>query len=132
MSGRRIHPRRTVTGMRYRVPAIVLIAGLLTGLAAVPSGAVNVSHDRVVSANPADGTPWVNNGRVYALATIGTTMYVGGTFTQVQEANASIYPRNYLFAFDTTTGAISKTFKPALNGSGQRARNRRHVTVRRR
>ena len=103
--------------MRTRVPAIVLVAGLLTGLLVLPSPAVNVTHDRVVSANPADGTPWVNNGRVYALAMIGTTMYVGGTFTQVQEANASIYPRSYLFAFDTTTGAISKTFKPTLTGA---------------
>ena len=109
--------RRTVAGMRTRALAIVLTAGLLAGLSGMPSGAVNVGQDRVVSANPADGTPWVNNGRVYALTTIGTTMYVGGTFTQVQEANASTYPRRYLFAFDTTTGAISKTFKPTLDGS---------------
>jgi len=102
--------------MRSRVLALMLSAGLVAGLAAVPAGAVNVAQDRVVSANPADATPWVNNGRVYALTLIGTTMYVGGTFTQVQEPNASLFPRAFLFAFDTTTGAISKTFKPVLDG----------------
>ncbi|MEP6758620.1 MAG: malectin domain-containing carbohydrate-binding protein [Actinomycetota bacterium] len=101
--------------MRQRALLIVLVAGLVAGLTAVPTGAVNTLQDRVVSANPADGTPWVTNGRVYALVQIGTTMYVGGTFTQAQEANASTYPRAYLFAFDTTTGAISRTFKPTLD-----------------
>ncbi|MFL5792136.1 MAG: PKD domain containing protein, partial [Actinomycetota bacterium] len=100
-----------------------LIAVLVTSLTAVswgafapPARAVNVPQDTVVSDNPADWTPWVNNGRVYALVTMGNTMYVGGTFTDVQEPNAATYPRHYLFAFDLTTGAISKTFKPALDG----------------
>ncbi len=102
--------------MRNRVLPVVLCAAVLLGVCAVPAGAVNVAHDHVVSADPADWTPWVNNGRVYALVQIGTTMYVGGTFTQVQAPNASTYPRRYLFAFDLATGAISKSFKPALDG----------------
>ena len=95
----------------------MLTAGLVAAVAAVPAGAVNVAQDRVVSANPADWVPWATNGRVYALVPIGTTMYVGGTFTQAQEANASTFPRPYLFAFDMTTGAISRTFKPSLDGA---------------
>ena len=102
--------------MRNRVLPVALCAAVLLGMFAVPAGAVNVAHDQVVSADPADWTPWVNNGRVYALVQIGTTMYVGGTFTQVQAPNASTYPRRYLFAFDLTTGAVSKSFKPALDG----------------
>ena len=99
--------------------AVVLVTALVTvtwGASLAPAHAVNVAQTSVVSANPADWTPWVNNGRVYALVTIGNTMYVGGTFTQVQEPNASTYPRQYLFAFDLTTGAISKSFKPELDG----------------
>lgn len=99
--------------------AAVLVTALVTltwGAVFAPAQAVNVAQDSVVSDNPADWTPWVNNGRVYALVTIGNTMYVGGTFTQVQEPNASTYPRPYIFAFDVTTGAISKTFKPQLDG----------------
>ena len=103
--------------MRSRLLALVLSAGVLAGVAAVPAGAVNVPQDRVVSANPADWVPWATNGRVYALVPIGTTMYVGGTFTQAQEPNATTFARPYLFAFDMTTGAISKTFKPSLDGA---------------
>ena len=44
-------------------------------------------------------------------------MYVGGTFTQAQEPNASTFARPYIFAFNMTTGAISKTFKPSLDGA---------------
>jgi hypothetical protein len=103
--------------MRRRILSLVPIAVLVAAVAAVPAGAVNVAQDRVVSANPADWVPWATNGRVYALVPIGTTMYVGGTFTQAQEPNASTFPRPYLFAFDMTTGAISKTFKPSLDGA---------------
>src|ERR1044072_5050480 len=92
------------------------LVALTWGALFAPARAVNVAQGSVVSDNPADGTPWVNNGRVYALVTIGNTMYVGGTFTQVQEPNASTYPRQFIFAFDLTTGAISKTFKPELDG----------------
>ena len=102
--------------MRSRLLALVMSAGVVAGVAAVPAGAVNVPLDRVVSANPADWVPWATNGRVYALVPIGTTMYVGGTFTQTQEPTASTFARPYLFAFDMTTGAISKTFKPSLDG----------------
>src|SRR6476661_7451072 len=99
--------------------AAVLVTALVTatwGASLLPAQAVNGAQDSVVSANPADWTPWVNNGRVYALVTIGNTMYVGGTFTEVQEPNASTFPRQYLFAFDLTTGKVSKTFKPELDG----------------
>jgi Malectin domain/Domain of unknown function (DUF5122) beta-propeller len=98
------------------LPFAVSMAVVLGTLALPAARAVNVPHDRVVSADPADWTPWVNNGRVYALVKMGNTMYVGGTFTQVQAPNGSTFVRRYLFAFDLTTGAISKTFKPTLDG----------------
>ena len=75
--------------MRGRVLSLVLTAGLIAAVATVPAGAVNVAQDRVVSANPADWVPWATNGRVYALVAIGTTMYVGGTFTQAGTQTSS-------------------------------------------
>jgi malectin (di-glucose binding ER protein) len=102
--------------MRTRLLPLVLSAAVALTMFAMPARALNVAHEQVVTDDPADWTPWVNNGRVYALVQIGTTMYVGGTFTQVQTPNGSTFPRRYLFAFDATTGAISKTFKPTLDG----------------
>src|SRR6187200_811070 len=103
--------------MRNRVLPLALCAAVVLTTLAVPAHAVNLPHDQVVSADPADWTPWVNNGRVYALVKIGTTMYAGGTFTQVQTPNGSTFSRHFLFAFDATTGQISKTFKPTLDGA---------------
>jgi malectin (di-glucose binding ER protein) len=103
--------------MRNRVLPLALCAAVALTTLAVPAHAVNLPHDQVVSADPADWTPWVNNGRVYALVKIGTTMYAGGTFTQVQTPNGSTFSRRFLFAFDATTGQISKTFKPTLDGA---------------
>jgi hypothetical protein len=50
------------------------------------------------------------NSYVYALALDGTTLYVGGTFT---EAGGEV--RNRLAAFDTTTGLVTD-FDPNLDG----------------
>jgi malectin (di-glucose binding ER protein) len=102
--------------MRRRSIPLVLGAALALTTMSFPAHAVNVAHDRVVSADPADWTPWVNNGAVFALVKLGTMMYVGGTFTDVQSPSGSPISRHYLFAFDLTTGAISKQFKPALDG----------------
>jgi hypothetical protein len=100
----------------------VLLATLMAVGAAVAmdSGAVQPSTQsgRVVSdTNPASWTPNVQDGYVAAFAEAGNTVLVGGNFTTVRRANTSAnLTRNYLFAFDRTTGAISTTFVPTLNG----------------
>jgi PKD repeat protein len=50
---------------------------------------------------------------------VGNTLVVGGDFTQVQSpaAGSPILARNYVFAMNATTGAISTAFVPALNGA---------------
>jgi hypothetical protein len=86
-------------------------------LSSGPANAVNVAHGSIVSQKPASFTPNILDGRVNALLVMGNTVFVGGTFTQVEAANSStILIRNYIFAFDATTGAISPTFQPALSG----------------
>jgi hypothetical protein len=90
--------------------ALVAVAG------AVPAVA-DTAQPRVVSANPVDFTPQVQDGTVYALALVGRTVVVGGDFTEVADAHETTYSRRRsLFAYDLTTGAIS-TFAPQLNGA---------------
>ena len=75
---------------------------------------------RVVSTNPVDYTPNVNDGQVYKSAEVNGTLYAGGTFTSVTAAAgttpAGTFSRSNLFAFDAATGAISTTFAPVVNG----------------
>jgi hypothetical protein len=81
----------------------------------VPAGAVQVSHDVIVSANPADFTPNITdpehqNWHVESIAKVGNRIIVAGKFTQVQNSSGGpIFPVDGLFAFDATTGLIDDT-----------------------
>ncbi len=99
---------------------IVRGVGLVTALVAIvaPSAsAVNAEHQTIVSADAADWTPHVRDGRVNAIVQIGDKIVAGGTFTEVREANRStFYPRSQIFAFDATTGQLDPNFAPTLDG----------------
>jgi hypothetical protein len=58
--------------MRRRVlPSALVSAVALVGLVAQPGGAVNVLHAVVVSADPANWTPHVLDGKVDAIVVVG-------------------------------------------------------------
>lgn len=100
---------------------ITLVAVVAPVLLASPALALGYAQAGVVSANPVDYTPNVldtanGNGMVLAIAPVGNVVYVGGNFTTVRNAGTSAnITRNYLFAFDRTTGKVT-TFAPAVNG----------------
>lgn len=97
---------------------MVLVTGLALTCGSMTAPAEAVSHplDEVVSDNPVNTTPHVTNGTVQAIATIGSRVYVGGTFTSVtNSARTTSYTRRYLFAFDRNTGAVLD-FNPSLDG----------------
>ncbi|WP_084956072.1 hypothetical protein [Thermoactinospora rubra] len=76
-----------------------------------------VAHDRVVSANPVDNTPHVLDGIVNAIALVGGTVVVGGSFTEVSDARRGVvHERANLFAYDLATGSILPGFAPELDG----------------
>ena len=100
--------------------ALLLIAALV-GTAVLSAAGASIAHPRIVSANPADFTPNVQddavvaNAAVYALNQSGSTMYAGGTFRTVRNAaRTATYTRYNLMAFDATTGAM-RSFAPVLN-----------------
>lgn len=96
--------------------ACSVVAGVTAASMPAPAVALGYPHAKVVSANPVDITPHVKNGTVLAVATVGDRVYVGGTFTTVVNAGSSTsLVRNYLFAFDRTTGRVLD-FAPAVNG----------------
>jgi hypothetical protein len=70
--------------MRRRVVLSSLVAAVvLVGLMAQPGGAVNVPQPVVVSADPANWTPHVLDGKVDAIVAVGDKIVAGGLFTQV-------------------------------------------------
>ncbi|MEH0972144.1 hypothetical protein V6U77_13520 [Micromonospora sp. CPCC 205546] len=99
--------------------ALVTAAAVL----AVPSGtsaAVVPAPEpaTLVSANPADATPHARDGETRAFAQVGSTVFVGGSFTQIrQTASAAWTTQRYLFAYDRATGTISTSFLPVLDGA---------------
>jgi PKD repeat protein len=99
-----------------------MVVALATGQ---PANAVQFPQTTIVSDVPAAFTPnildnadQVNDpAQVNAIAQVGNTIVLGGTFHQVQEVGAATpVTRDYLFAFDATTGAVSTTFVPTLDG----------------
>ncbi|MFC7590596.1 hypothetical protein ACFQYP_48075 [Nonomuraea antimicrobica] len=76
-----------------------------------------VPHSRVVSADPVDSTPHVLDGIVNAIAVVGRTVVVGGSFTEVADsARRTAQPRANLFAYDLVTGRILPGFAPSVAG----------------
>lgn len=106
---------------RLLVPATVV--GLTVASTAVPAQAVLIPppvQATIVSANPSDVTPHVQNGSVRAFAQIGNTVYAGGSFTGVKAAGATSWtPVTHLFAYDANTGALRTGFTPAFDNAVQ-------------
>lgn len=77
---------------------------------------VRTPHAAVVSESASPFTPGAVDGRVEAIAIDDDTVFVGGTFTQIQEAlDGDIIDQAYLFAYSKSTGAIIRDFDPVLN-----------------
>ena len=74
----------------------------------------------IANAVPAKFTPNIVDGAVESMVQVGSLMVVGGSFTQVTPTAGAgagtTVTRNYLFAFNATTGALDTGFAPAVNG----------------
>ena len=97
----------------------VALAGAMVGVSGV-AVAGNQEHTQVVVERAADFTPHIaSSGRrphAFAVAQMGDTVYVGGRFDIVQNANRTVdYSRNNIVAFDAETGAI-RSFAPNIDG----------------
>jgi PKD repeat protein len=91
-------------------------AGLVISTSA-PASAVQTQQDKLVSAIPANWTPSAVDGSVQSIMQVGNTIIMGGDFTQVEPAGSTTpLSRPYILAFDATTGALSTTFQPQLDG----------------
>jgi hypothetical protein len=103
---------------RKMVVVCVLLSWAFTSTLAPPASAVNSPQGVVVSDNPVDDTPHVLDGRVYAVAKVGSKVVLGGTFTVARDHNNSNQQSRFrILSFDATTRRIDQTFVPQLNGA---------------
>ncbi len=113
-------------GWSRRVTAGAIMATLVSASLVVPALSASAASPPVsdggvyASTVPAKFTPNIADGAVKALAQVGNLMVVGGTFTHVTPtagagAGTNV-TRNYLFAFNASTGALSTSFAPVVNG----------------
>ncbi|RIV37790.1 hypothetical protein D2L64_14550 [Micromonospora radicis] len=105
--------------VRAGAVALVTIAAVLAVPNAADAAVLPVPETgTVVSANPADQTPHARDGETRAFAQVGNTVFVGGSFTQIrQTATTAWITQRYLFAYDRTSGTISTSFLPVLDGA---------------
>src|SRR5215207_3677789 len=90
-------------------------------VAAVPTiASASIALGTVVSTNPANFTPNVASGAVYKFTQVGGTMYAGGAFSSVSTpagvSPGGTFSRSNIVAFNATTGVISTSFAPSVNG----------------
>jgi hypothetical protein len=115
------HTPNVASGAVYKfvqVGGLMYAGGSFGSVSTAPgvSPAATVSRQNIVAFNPSTGAiasfaPNVN-GEVWALATDGTSLYVGGTFTSVNGV-----ARRGLAKLDRVTGAVDTAFNAGLNGT---------------
>ncbi len=93
--------------------AVTTLFGSQAWAASGPSAA----QSSVPAAVPATGTPQIQDGATEAIAQIGTTMIVGGSFTTVRNSGSTTnITRNRIFSFNKATGTVNTAFAPNFNG----------------
>src|SRR3954453_10374615 len=111
---------------RVRTRALSGFVALLTAVGAVSLlPGVAEADTRPAAGTPstvaADALPTVQiDGVAWAQAVVGSTVYVGGSFTSARPAGAPAgtneTPRYSLLAYDIRTGELIPSFAPTLNG----------------
>ncbi len=99
------------------VLSTVVAGGTFMTSAPAPVQAAGPPTALLPTDNPANWTPNVLNGQVNSIWQFGSKVVIGGTFTQVANADSNggaVYDQAYLAAFDATTGVIDPDFDPEL------------------
>jgi hypothetical protein len=97
--------------------AVMMVAALVPAITAQPAAAVQPPQSTLPSANPIDNTPRVTNGQVKAIVRAGDRVYVGGSFTTVQNGGGGTnQTRNRLFSYRHSTGQLD-AWNPNMAGN---------------
>ena len=105
--------------------AALVMAGAVVSIAVAPAAAADPGPVKPITSGTVttDALPTVQiDGIVWSQVVVGNTVYATGNFTNARPAGAApgvnTTPRSNILAYDITTGALSTTFAPTLNGQG--------------
>ena len=104
-----------------RILSGLVLSALVTATLVVTSGpasAVQTPQVLAVNPDPANFTPHVLDGEVYAVAEVGNTIVLGGVFTRARNApdGSPELARTNILSFNKITGAIHESFAPVPDG----------------
>jgi PKD repeat protein len=91
--------------------AVSTVSVLTTAVSAGAAQPSDPGPGTLPSAVPSASTPSVDDGRVFAIAEIGNTIVMGGTFTSIGGT-----PRQSVATFYKSTGALVPGFNPTVDG----------------
>ncbi|HVQ88086.1 MAG TPA: hypothetical protein VMT88_07880 [Actinomycetes bacterium] len=113
----------TCMSVSKRLAAVALTLGIAVAGSSSVAVFASVSQSAVVSENPSDVTPNIQDdsnypdAAIYAFARSGGTMFAGGGFRKVTNASGSHqYTRFNIVSFDASTGRVH-SFAPRFNGA---------------
>jgi hypothetical protein len=107
--------------MRRSVAPLLRLALVLCTVA----GTMSLSLPWALAAGELPDPTWMTNGKVYALARNGDTLYIGGTFSRLlppSGSSASPIAVSNLAALSVSTGQPITGWAPAAGGSGESVR----------
>ena len=118
-------PRTVSAALRRLILAVCVVVAIFASLLLpVPPAQADTAPDGAGTPTTvaADALPTTQiNGVVWTQVIVGNTVYVGGEFTRARPAGAaagtSEVERNNLLAYNLTTGVLSTTFAPSVNGA---------------
>ncbi|UYM06542.1 hypothetical protein [Solicola gregarius] len=100
-----------------RSASLVVVLAVTIAVVPGPADADSADARSTVGDVPARTTPAVRNGSVNAIAIVGGTVVIGGTFKRVANRGKSrALKRRFITAFDRRTGRVVRRFHPRLNG----------------
>lgn len=100
-----------------RRPHVRLLAGLGTVLVTATLLAPTALADGTNGAVPTASRVWGTDGRVSTILSLGTTVVIGGDFSNVVDPSGHVYPAAHLAKYNTETGAFDTSWRPTTDGS---------------
>ena len=118
-------PSHTYATAGNKTVTLTVSDGSLTGTSsstATPTNPVGgPGHNTLVPDTARTGLPIISNGEIFDIETIGSNVYIAGSFSTIANntaANKTSYTRRGLAMYNLDTGLVSTTFNPTITGGG--------------